>query len=1066
MAEELGANRERISLKIDTETNWNNSAVTFIPYNGELLIYRNSADDRPRLKVGDGATLPKDLPFFRDETGGGGGGGSSSITTVNVTPGSGSISADGTTLTININSGSTTTAGVVQLKNSIGNNESSTTTAATPKAVWDALQNYSYTLPLATNGTRGGIQIGFTTSATNRNYAVQLSNEKAYVNVPWTDTNTTYTFATGDSAGQFKVTPSSGNAYNVNVKNVLVTDINNVNKIYVAAPSGTNDTGYPGIMGYRQGAIANTDSSWLVEGIVNDTSVRTAFAQKIKDSSNTAYEVFNLPPTTTTFSSNSNQYIYTTKNVKAGSNISITRDGFDLTIAATGLTSGTVTSVRVQATSPVVSSVNTAQTTTLNTTISLADGYGDTKNPYASKTKNYVLAAPASANGAPSFRALVEDDLIHLYANPLRMTMNGVNNFYGFVPPASDVASSQTYPRAWIYCKYGSSTNGSQIGFGHRYVNNTPAASINYEFPPVTAAIDAAATYRIWTTREYNLDYTTSGKNYKVTKDSNGGLYVNVPWTNTITTVTTTGDGNAVTAISGSNGAITVTKGNSFLPLSGGTMTGQITMAADAWRTNSNAGYSVNSLGALQHLRSNTGDVFAIYGYNKTTPSFSVNYDTGVTTIRRNTYPNLGLVLNDYTRSSDGGLVRADIQLNHVLSDSQLAGVQLAFYQYTTDGTFCERYSLPTTPVDLTAAGNYTILTTRNPVTIAQGGTSATTAAGARTNLDVICKTSDTNVGSLAFTGQISHSASSYWWNGRETSFVRKTSSTNQYAVINSINTYNGTWDIGTYSKEDYTSTNAKASVFSNALYFNFVANSHYNRTRDAGNVSNYVNAYVRIAPPSPITVATALGDMNKAFGRIYANVSSHEILTRYLYVMPASSSQNSAAIALGYSIDDDLLDESTAGRAGAMIGWDHQNSRFFLSQYDVLNHPNASSPAIEYYYLPQTHSITTNTAYSLLTTKNVQSGTVDFAALTGNSTMYQTVTFSPSMLNTNYTIILTLRMNNTSASAEGGGGYRILENIRVGYYAVSTTSFNIYAMNVGTTSTAFRVSWLAIPTT
>ena len=44
-----------------------------------------------------------------------------------------------------------------------------------------------YTLPLAANGTRGGIQIGFTTSAANRNYAVQLSSEKAYVNVPWVE---------------------------------------------------------------------------------------------------------------------------------------------------------------------------------------------------------------------------------------------------------------------------------------------------------------------------------------------------------------------------------------------------------------------------------------------------------------------------------------------------------------------------------------------------------------------------------------------------------------------------------------------------------------------------------------------------------------------------------------------------------------------------------------------------------------------------------------------------------------------------------------------------------------
>ena len=72
---------------------------------------------------------------------------------------------------------------------------------------------------------------------------------------------------------------------------------------------------------------------------------------------------------------------------------------------------GTVTSVRVQATSPVQSSVNTAQSSSLDTTISLANEYGDTKNPYGSKTKNYVLAAPSSAAGTPSFRALVSDDI-------------------------------------------------------------------------------------------------------------------------------------------------------------------------------------------------------------------------------------------------------------------------------------------------------------------------------------------------------------------------------------------------------------------------------------------------------------------------------------------------------------------------------------------------------------------------------------------------------------------------------------------------------------------------------
>ena len=42
----------------------------------------------------------------------------------------------------------------------------------------------------------------------------------------------------------------------------------------------------------------------------------------------------------------------------------------------------------------------------------LPDNYGDNKNPYASKTAGYVLAAPANANGAPAFRQLQVSDLI------------------------------------------------------------------------------------------------------------------------------------------------------------------------------------------------------------------------------------------------------------------------------------------------------------------------------------------------------------------------------------------------------------------------------------------------------------------------------------------------------------------------------------------------------------------------------------------------------------------------------------------------------------------------------
>lgn len=50
-------------------------------------------------------------------------------------------------------------------------------------------------------------------------------------------------------------------------------------------------------------------------------------------------------------------------------------------------------------------------------TISLASGYGDTQNPYASKTANYFLAAPNGSSGTPTFRAIVAADIPTLNQN-------------------------------------------------------------------------------------------------------------------------------------------------------------------------------------------------------------------------------------------------------------------------------------------------------------------------------------------------------------------------------------------------------------------------------------------------------------------------------------------------------------------------------------------------------------------------------------------------------------------------------------------------------------------------
>jgi hypothetical protein len=83
------------------------------------------------------------------------------------------------------------------------------------------------------------------------------------------------------------------------------------------------------------------------------------------------------------------------------------------TVAANSVALGTDTTGNymsgISGTSP-VSVAHTAGEGS-SATVSLAASYGDTQNPYASKTANYVLAAPNGSSGAPTFRAIVAADI-------------------------------------------------------------------------------------------------------------------------------------------------------------------------------------------------------------------------------------------------------------------------------------------------------------------------------------------------------------------------------------------------------------------------------------------------------------------------------------------------------------------------------------------------------------------------------------------------------------------------------------------------------------------------------
>lgn len=87
----------------------------------------------------------------------------------------------------------------------------------------------------ATADTLGLVKIGY--ASNGKNYAVLLANGKMYVNVPWTDSNTTYTQATSDNLGLVKI------GYSANGKNYPVV-LDGNGKMYVNVPWTDTNTTY------------------------------------------------------------------------------------------------------------------------------------------------------------------------------------------------------------------------------------------------------------------------------------------------------------------------------------------------------------------------------------------------------------------------------------------------------------------------------------------------------------------------------------------------------------------------------------------------------------------------------------------------------------------------------------------------------------------------------------------------------------------------------------------------------------------------------------------------------
>ncbi len=147
-------------------------------------------------------------------------------------------------------------------------------------------------------------------------------------------------------------------------------------------------------------------------------------------------------------------------------------------------------------------------------TVALATGYGDTLNPYASKTANFVLAAPTGIAGVPTFRAIVAADIPNAasgawFSGVVKVAGDGVMEVGRYIDFHSTNAGTSDYD-VRIDC-----SGVGAIGFGSATVSATTfsgALSGN----ATTATSSSIAGGVVWE------NHRVISANYTMTADKSG----------------------------------------------------------------------------------------------------------------------------------------------------------------------------------------------------------------------------------------------------------------------------------------------------------------------------------------------------------------------------------------------------------------------------------------------------------------------------------------------------------------------------------------------------------------
>ena len=137
----------------------------------------------------------------------------------------------------------------------------------------------NYSLPAGSSTVRGGFKIGYTENG--KNYPVEVSSEKMYVNVPWTDTNTTYSTATSSTLGLVKIGyTENGKNYPVELSsgkmfvNVPWTDTN-TNTVTSVGVAGSEATGTVTIAASGAASVSQSGNTITI----NATDTNTTYSE-------------------------------------------------------------------------------------------------------------------------------------------------------------------------------------------------------------------------------------------------------------------------------------------------------------------------------------------------------------------------------------------------------------------------------------------------------------------------------------------------------------------------------------------------------------------------------------------------------------------------------------------------------------------------------------------------------------------------------------------------------------------------------------------------------------------